>query len=67
MACMDHQCIGDAAFGIKPCGFWTANNARMATCPKCGGWITSIFDEDPEVEDGLEREEALEREEGDED
>lgn len=47
MACMDHECIGDAEYGLKPCGFWTANNARMSTCPKCGGMITSRFDEDP--------------------
>ena len=50
MACMEHECIGDIHVGLKPCGFWTSNNEIMRTCPKCGGSVTSIFDEDPRDE-----------------
>jgi hypothetical protein len=48
VACMDHECIGDAELGLKPCGWATGNNEIIGRCPNCGGDVSSIFDEPPE-------------------
>ena len=48
MACMSHECVS--------CNWAAFNNSRgPSSCPKCGGEVTHLFDEDPreyEPDDG---------------
>ena len=42
MACLDHECHDRA------CGWWDSTNKPVSVCPRCGGPVSSYFDEAPE-------------------